>query len=277
METVLLEHFPGGLESFSSPPYFDEEDLFPEPPPPGRAGRRGAAGAGRGLPQPAAAGLLLPRRRRPRGRLSLPGAGRHLPAVARLARLRLRVLRGGGRGAAVPRGAAAGAGLGQAAAAGALRGGAAAAPSGRQRAGAAADAVHQRRLRGAALAHPHPALREAALQGGHAAPGHRLHQLPQRAGAVRPAAAQRQQREPQPAQENHHLPPRHKISLPERPRLRTPPTGRSLAVVDRRKATQRTKHHPDSQSVDTRGPAEGEQQTLPQRHRERAPLRLRGV
>ncbi|KAM6338587.1 pancreas transcription factor 1 subunit alpha [Podargus strigoides] len=33
METVLLEHFPGGLESFSSPPYFDEEDFFPEPSP----------------------------------------------------------------------------------------------------------------------------------------------------------------------------------------------------------------------------------------------------
>ncbi|XP_042658024.1 LOW QUALITY PROTEIN: pancreas transcription factor 1 subunit alpha [Tyto alba] len=33
METVLLEHFPGGLDSFSSPPYFDEEDFFPEPPP----------------------------------------------------------------------------------------------------------------------------------------------------------------------------------------------------------------------------------------------------
>ncbi|EMP37007.1 Pancreas transcription factor 1 subunit alpha [Chelonia mydas] len=28
METVLLEHFPGGLDSFSSPPYFDEEDFF---------------------------------------------------------------------------------------------------------------------------------------------------------------------------------------------------------------------------------------------------------
>ncbi|XP_071890235.1 pancreas transcription factor 1 subunit alpha [Anas platyrhynchos] len=33
METVLLEHFPGGLDSFSSPPYFDEEDFFPEPAP----------------------------------------------------------------------------------------------------------------------------------------------------------------------------------------------------------------------------------------------------
>lgn len=33
METVLLEHFPGGLDSFSSPPYFDEEDFFSEPPP----------------------------------------------------------------------------------------------------------------------------------------------------------------------------------------------------------------------------------------------------
>lgn len=30
---MLLEHFPGGLDSFSSPPYFDEEDFFPEPPP----------------------------------------------------------------------------------------------------------------------------------------------------------------------------------------------------------------------------------------------------
>uniref|UniRef100_A0A8C8RVQ4 Pancreas transcription factor 1 subunit alpha n=1 Tax=Pelusios castaneus TaxID=367368 RepID=A0A8C8RVQ4_9SAUR len=28
METVLLEHFPGGLDSFSSPPYFAEEDFF---------------------------------------------------------------------------------------------------------------------------------------------------------------------------------------------------------------------------------------------------------
>nr|XP_006119596.1 pancreas transcription factor 1 subunit alpha [Pelodiscus sinensis] len=28
METVLLEHFPGGLDSFSSPPYFEEEDFF---------------------------------------------------------------------------------------------------------------------------------------------------------------------------------------------------------------------------------------------------------
>ncbi|XP_048151174.1 pancreas transcription factor 1 subunit alpha [Corvus hawaiiensis] len=33
METVLLEHFPGGLDSFSSPPYFDEEDFFSESPP----------------------------------------------------------------------------------------------------------------------------------------------------------------------------------------------------------------------------------------------------
>lgn len=28
MEAVLLEHFPAGLDSFSSPPYFDEEDFF---------------------------------------------------------------------------------------------------------------------------------------------------------------------------------------------------------------------------------------------------------
>ncbi|XP_074842380.1 pancreas transcription factor 1 subunit alpha [Carettochelys insculpta] len=28
MEPVLLEHFPGGLDSFSSPPYFEEEDFF---------------------------------------------------------------------------------------------------------------------------------------------------------------------------------------------------------------------------------------------------------
>lgn len=45
MDTVLLEHFPAGLDSFSSPPYFDEEDFFPEPP------SREALGAD-GLPEP---------------------------------------------------------------------------------------------------------------------------------------------------------------------------------------------------------------------------------
>lgn len=65
------------------------------------------------------------------------------------------------------------------------------AEAGRQPEGAEADAVDQRRLRGPAGAHPHAALREAAVQGGHPQAGHRLHQLLERARAHRP---QRQQR-----------------------------------------------------------------------------------
>ncbi|KAJ1522560.1 hypothetical protein ONE63_001746 [Megalurothrips usitatus] len=57
------------------------------------------------------------------------------------------------------------------------------AAAGRQPARAPAHAEHQLGLRGPARPHPHPAVRKAALQGGHAQAGHRLHRLPRRPGA----------------------------------------------------------------------------------------------
>lgn len=60
--------------------------------------------------------------------------------------------------------------------------------AGGQYAGAPSDAVHQRRVRRASCAHSDAAVREEALQGGHASLGHRLHRLPHRARRLRQAS-----------------------------------------------------------------------------------------
>lgn len=68
-----------------------------------------------------------------------------------------------------------------------------------------------------------------------------------------------------------------RVSLTKRPGLRSAAPGRSLSVLVGREAAPRAEHHPHGEGVDARGPKKSAQQNGAGRHRKRTAVWSRGV